>query len=78
MSIYLQIPLFLIIIAIVPILETLSVILQVLYFRKTGKRLFRMSPLHHHFELTGWRENRVVGVFSLVTLIFSIVGILAI
>lgn len=78
MAIYLQIPLFLIIIAIVPILETLSVILQVLYFRKTGKRLFRMSPLHHHFELTGWRENRVVGVFSLVTLIFSIVGILAI
>ena len=78
MAIYLQVPIFLLLIAIVPILETLSVILQVLYFRKTGKRLFRMSPLHHHFELTGWRENRVVGVFSLVTLIFSIIGILAI
>ena len=78
MTIYLKIPIFLLIIAIVPIIETLSVIFQVLYFRKTGKRLFRMAPLHHHFELTGWRENRVVGVFSLVTLIFSIIGILAI
>lgn len=78
MAIYLQIPIFLIIIAIIPVLETMSVILQVLYFRKTGKRLFRMSPLHHHFELTGWRENRVVGVFSLVTFIFSVVAILAI
>ncbi len=78
MAIYLQIPLFLLIIAIIPILETLSDILQVMYFRRTGKRLFRMAPLHHHFELTGWRENRVVGVFSLVTLIASIIGILAI
>lgn len=78
MTIYLQIPIFLLIIAIVPVIETLSVILQVLYFRKTGKRLFRMSPLHHHFELTGWRENRVVGVFSVVTLIASVIGILAI
>lgn len=78
MTIYLQIPLFLLIIAIVPVIETLSVILQILYFRKTGKRLFRMSPLHHHFELTGWRENRVVGVFSVVTLIASVIGILAI
>lgn len=78
MAIYLQIPLFLLIIAIIPILETLSDILQVMYFRRTGKRLFRMAPLHHHFELTGWRENRVVGVFSLVTFIASVVGILAI
>lgn len=78
MAIYLQIPIFLLIIAIIPVVETMSVILQVAYFRKTGKRLFRMSPLHHHFELTGWRENRVVGVFSLVTLIFSVVGILVI
>lgn len=77
-AIYLRIPVFLLIIAIVPILETLSVILQVSYFKRTGKRLFRMSPLHHHFELIGWRENRVVTVFSLVTLIFSIIGILAV
>ena len=55
MTIYLKLPLILIIVAIIPVLETLSVIMQVLYFRKTGKRLFRMSPLHHHFELSGWR-----------------------
>lgn len=78
MAIYLKLPLILLIIAIIPILETLSVILQVLYFRKTGKRLFKMSPLHHHFELTGWRENKVVGIFSLVTLVASIVSMFAI
>ena len=69
MMIYLKNPLLLILIAIIPVIETMSVIMQVVYFRFTGKRLFRMSPLHHHFELTGWRENKVVGVFSLVTLI---------
>ena len=78
MAIYLKLPLIILVVAIIPILETLSVIMQVLYFRKTGKRLFRMSPLHHHFELTGWRENKVVGIFSLVTLIGSVIGILAI
>ena len=75
MAIFLNNPLVLIIIAIVPIIETLSVIMQVLYFRKTGKRLFRMSPLHHHFELKGWRENRVVAVFSAVTFAASLIGI---
>ena len=69
MMIYMKNPLLLILIAIIPVVETMSVIMQVVYFRITGKRLFRMSPLHHHFELTGWRENRVVGVFSLVTLV---------
>lgn len=76
MTIYLKMPLLLIIIAIIPVIETLSVIFQVLYFRKTGKRLFRMSPLHHHFELTGWRENKVVAVFSLITFIASTCAIL--
>ena len=69
MMIYMKNPLLLILIAIIPVIETMSVIMQVIYFRVAGKRLFRMSPLHHHFELTGWRENKVVGVFSLVTLI---------
>lgn len=78
MMIYLKNPLLLIILAIIPVIETLSVILQVLYFRKTGKRLFRMSPLHHHFELSGWRENKVVGVFSTVTLIAAIISIMVI
>lgn len=76
MMIYLKQPLLLVLIAIIPVIETLSVIMQVIYFRFTGKRLFRMSPLHHHFELTGWRENRVVAVFSLITLVASICAIL--
>lgn len=76
MTIYLKLPLLLILIAIIPVLETLSVIMQVVYFRKTGKRLFRMSPLHHHFELTGWRENKVVAIFSLITFIASTCAIL--
>lgn len=78
MTIYLKLPLILLIVAIVPICETLSVILQVLYFKKTGNRLFRMAPLHHHFELSGWRENKVVAIFSLVTLVASIIAIIAI
>jgi phospho-N-acetylmuramoyl-pentapeptide-transferase len=78
MTIYLKLPLLLLIIAIIPIIETLSVILQVMYFKKTGKRLFRMSPLHHHFELSGWRENKVVAVFSLVTFVASIIAIMAV
>ena len=56
----------------------MSVILQVLHFRRTGKRIFRMAPLHHHFELSGWRENKVVVVFGLVTLIFCVLGIFSI
>lgn len=76
MTIYMKLPLILLIVAIIPILETLSDILQVIYFRKTGKRLFRMAPLHHHFELSGWRENKVVAVFSLVTLIASTIAVI--
>jgi len=77
MAIYMQNPLILLIIAIIPIIETLSVILQVLsgFFR--GKLLFKMTPIHHHFELSGWRENKVVFVFSAITLIACVVGILA-
>jgi phospho-N-acetylmuramoyl-pentapeptide-transferase len=64
------------IIAIIPISETLSVILQVLYFKISGgKRLFKMSPLHHHFELSGWSETQVVQRFWLVGLIGAILGI---
>lgn len=77
-AIYMKYPIILVVVAIIPVIETLSVIAQVLYFRKTGKRLFKMSPLHHHFELSGWRENKVVAVFSLVTLIASIIGVLAV
>lgn len=75
MALYLKIPLLLLIIAIIPLLETLSVIIQVTYFRKTGNRIFKMAPLHHHFELSGWKESTVVSVFSLITLVVSIIGI---
>ena len=77
-SLYLKMPLLLLIIAIIPIIETLSVMIQVAYFKKTGNRVFKMTPIHHHFELSGWKENKIVSVFSLVTLVFCIIGILAI
>lgn len=75
MSLYMKIPLLLLVIALIPVLETLSVILQVAYFKKTGHRMFKMAPLHHHFELSGWRENKVVSVFSLITLILCVIGL---
>ncbi len=74
-ALYLKVPLILIIIALIPVIETISVMIQVVCFKKTGKRFFKMAPLHHHFELKGWKENKVVIVFSLVTLILSIVGL---
>jgi phospho-N-acetylmuramoyl-pentapeptide-transferase len=64
------------IIAIIPVSETLSVVLQVGYFKLTkGKRLFKMAPLHHHFELLGWSETQVVQRFWLVGLLFAMLGI---
>lgn len=75
LALYLKMPLLLLIIALIPVLETLSVIIQVAYFKKTGKRFFKMAPLHHHFELSGWKENKVVIVFSMITLIFCLVGL---
>ena len=66
------------IIAIIPIIETLSVMLQVFHFKRTGERIFKMAPIHHHFELSGWKENKVVSVFSLVTLLACIVGLISI
>ena len=77
-ALYLKLPLLLLIIAIVPIIETLSVIIQVTYYKKTKKRFFKMAPIHHHFELSGWNENKIVSIFSLVTAIASVIGILAI
>ncbi|MFC7745718.1 phospho-N-acetylmuramoyl-pentapeptide-transferase [Lentibacillus kimchii] len=57
------------------VIETLSVILQVLSFKITGKRIFKMSPLHHHYELLGWSEWRVVTTFWMIGLIFAALGI---
>ena len=74
-ALYMKMPLLLIIIALVPVLETLSVIIQVAYFKRTGNRIFKMAPLHHHFELSGWKESKVVIVFSAVTLVLCIIGL---
>ncbi|WP_318504898.1 phospho-N-acetylmuramoyl-pentapeptide-transferase [Bacillus sp. T3] len=65
----------LIIIGGVFVIETLSVILQVASFKTTWKRIFRMSPLHHHYELVGWSEWRVVVTFWTVGLLFAVLGI---
>ena len=78
LALYLKLPLLLIIIALIPILETLSVIIQVAYYKKTGNRIFKMAPLHHHFELSGWNENKVVRVFSVITLLACIIGLLVV
>jgi phospho-N-acetylmuramoyl-pentapeptide-transferase len=70
-------PFLLVPVGILYIAENLSVILQVSYFKIThGKRLFKMSPLHHHFEMCGWSENRIVTVFSLVTFIGCVLAVL--
>lgn len=55
--------------------EALSVIIQVLYFKKTRKRIFKMAPLHHHYEMCGWKETKVVAVFWIVTVILAFIGI---
>ena len=68
----LRMPLFIIIVGLIYLVEVLSVILQVGYFKMThGKRIFRMAPIHHHFELGGWSEIKVVSVFSIVTLLLA-------
>ena len=62
--------------AIIPVSEAISVVVQVLYFKATnGKRFFKMAPLHHHFELSGWSETQIVQRFWLISLVFSMLGI---
>lgn len=73
-----QMPLFILLVGFIYLVEVLSVIIQVTYFKKTGgKRIFRMAPIHHHFELGGWSETRVVAVFSIVTAMLCLVALLA-
>ena len=71
-------PLLLILIALIPVIETISVMIQVVSFKFTKKRVFKMAPLHHHFELSGWRENKIVSIFCLITLVMCIIGLYAI
>ena len=73
-----QMPLFILIVGLIYLVEVLSVIIQVTYFKSThGKRIFKMAPIHHHFELCGWSETRVVAVFSIITAIMCLIGLLA-
>jgi phospho-N-acetylmuramoyl-pentapeptide-transferase len=74
-AILLKLEILLVVIGLVFVIETLSVILQVISFKTTGKRIFRMSPLHHHYELIGWSEWRVVVTFWSVGLLCAILGI---
>ena len=75
MAFALEMPLILILVGIVYIVETLSVILQVLYFKITkGKRLFKMSPIHHHFEMVGWKEEKICGIFTGVTAVMCVLA----
>ena len=74
----LKIPLFIIIVAFIYLAEILSVMIQVSYFKLThGKRIFKMSPIHHHFELSGFEETRVVVMFAVVTIVLCFVGFIA-
>ena len=74
-----QMPLFIIIVGFIYLVEVASVILQVTYFKKTGgKRLFKMAPIHHHFELCGWSETRVVAVFSVITALLCLIALMGV
>ncbi len=74
----LQMPIFIIIVGMIYLIEVLSVMIQVTYFKKTGgKRIFKMAPIHHHFELCGWSETRVVAVFSIATAILCLIALMA-
>jgi phospho-N-acetylmuramoyl-pentapeptide-transferase len=68
--------LFLILVGIIYICEALSVVLQVISFKLTGKRIFKMSPIHHHFEMSKWSEYKIVIVFSLISMLFGIMAVL--
>jgi phospho-N-acetylmuramoyl-pentapeptide-transferase len=57
------------------VVETLSVMIQVVSFKLTGKRVFRMAPLHHHYELKGWKENQVVVRFWIITMMLVLFGL---
>ncbi len=74
-----QMPIYIVIVGFIYLIEVVSVILQVSYFKMTGgKRIFKMAPIHHHFELCGWSETRVVAVFSIVTALLCLVALMGV
>ncbi len=78
MAISLRIPLFILLFGVIYLIESLSVIIQVGYYKKHKKRIFKMAPIHHHFELSGMAETQVVTYFTIITVIMSLVALLAI
>ena len=75
----LQMPLFIILVGLIYVVEVLSVMIQVTYFKAThGKRFFKMAPIHHHFELCGWSETRIVAVFSVVTAVLCLIALMGV
>lgn len=77
-AIALKLPFILIIVGGVYLAETLSVIIQVTSFKLTGKRVFKMSPIHHHFEMLGWKETKVVSVFVMTSVLLAVIGLISI
>ncbi len=74
-----QMPLYIVIVGLIYVVEVASVMIQVTYFKKTGgKRFFKMAPIHHHFELCGWSETRVVAVFSITTAILCLIALMGV
>lgn len=74
MVIYLQIPWILLIAGIIYVIEALSVIIQVGHYKRTKRRVFKMAPIHHHFELSGWKEEKVVVIFTIVTILACVLA----
>lgn len=74
----LQMPIFILIVGFIYLVEVISVALQISYFKMSGgKRIFKMAPIHHHFELCGWSETRIVAVFSIITAVLCLIALLA-
>ena len=77
MACFLRLPLFLPLVGFIYMMEILSVILQVSFFKLTkGKRIFKMTPIHHHFELMGWSETQIVTVFATITAILCLIALM--
>ncbi len=74
----LKMPIFIAIVAFIYLAEVISVIIQVGYFKLTGKRVFKMAPIHHHFELSGWPETKVVAIFAITTAVLCLIALFAI
>ena len=77
-AIYMQLPLIILLVGMIYLIEVISVIFQVTYYKKTKKRLFKMAPIHHHFELIGWKETKIVYVFTIITIIMCLLSFIGI